>query len=127
MRAAVQKQFLIGSMSMTPYRLLNAAIDRSMDEVSNPTNTDEIRVFSRFARWLIYRRLFIGYDIVSGLTVALVHALHSRHAQQAERWALEKAERSPPGAATIAADTAAVVMVHSTDWVSADPHGSLIS
>jgi len=152
MRAAVQKQFLIGSMSMTPYRLLNAAIDRSMDEVSNPTNTDEIRVFShtqaggwglsrleqfivgicgrfrflhRFARWLIYRRLFIGYDIVSGLTVALVHALHSRHAQQAERWALEKAERSPPGAATVAADTAAVVMVHSTDWVSADPHGSL--
>jgi NhaP-type Na+/H+ or K+/H+ antiporter len=142
MHAAIQKQFLIGSMSMSPYRILSAAVDRSMDEVSNPTNIHEIRVFlhsqhggwglsrlerwlvsfcgrfrylHRFARYLIYRRLFLGYDIVSGLTVALVHALHTRHEQQAERFATDTFERAGVPATSLP----------NSDWTRVDPHGSL--
>ncbi|KAF6000726.1 Sodium hydrogen exchanger [Cyanidiococcus yangmingshanensis] len=142
-RAAVQKQFLIGSVSTSPYLILSASIDRSIDEVSNPTNIHEIRIFShsqhggwglsrlehflvslfgrfrylhRFARYLIYRRLFLGYDIVSGLTVALVHALHTRHGQETEHRAVEKDQGL--GMTTPAPHT-------SPDWVWTDPHGSL--
>ena len=104
-RAAVRKQHHIGSLGRVPYRLLDAAIDKMMDEVEMGSAGDKIHLFesskahgwglglserlgirlcgswrwlNRFALGILYRRLRIGHEVVSGLTVALLHALQSR-------------------------------------------------
>ena len=104
-QSSVQKQFLVGSIANSPYRLLSGAVDRSIDEVNVDGNLNPIQLFlycqdggwgltrfeqwlvsvlgrfrllQRLARYIIYRRLYVGYDVVSGLTVALLHALSSR-------------------------------------------------
>ncbi|KAK4533115.1 hypothetical protein CCYA_CCYA15G3972 [Cyanidiococcus yangmingshanensis] len=107
-RANIQKQHLIGSVSRVTYRLLDSVIDQVNDQVCIQGHQKDIRLFESsqhsgwgLTRWerlgiklfgrvrfldrlalaILHRRLFIGYDLLSGLAVGLVQAWRSRYAE----------------------------------------------
>jgi CPA1 family monovalent cation:H+ antiporter len=131
-RANIHKQHLIGSISRVAFRLLDAVIDHVNDQVCLQGRQADIRLFENsqqagwgLTRWerlgikllgrirfldrialaILHRRLFIGYDVLSGLAVALVQAWRSRYAECSRALeslrALEKMMEPRPPAATL--------------------------
>jgi len=107
-RANVQKQHLIGSISRVTYRLLDSVTDYVNDKVCLAPHTGTLRLcegsqkagwglrryerlaihvlgrvrfLDRLALALLHRRLFVGYDVLSGLAVALAQAWRSRYSE----------------------------------------------